>query len=240
MKLSRIACLSGLVALSAWSVAACSDDNPVNPGTEGGTGGDESGGSSSGGKGGATGGSAGKATGGTAGKGAGGGSTGGSAGKGAGGASGSAGDGGGPVPTDGGDPGIKITDPKDLETISKDAEYTMFPKIPIEFELTNFVLMAPASGFTKCPKNHCGHVHINVDLADCNATGVPYNAAAISSPGIIDLGLCKAGVGGAHTITASLHNDDHSDVKIDDAGGVVSDTITITAKVGDAGAGDGG
>jgi len=157
---------------------------------------------------------------------------------------GALGDSGTIVPGDGGDPTIKITDPKDLETISKDAEYTMFPKIPIAFEIANFALMAPGSGAAKCPKGVCGHVHINVDGADCNVANLPYNAAAIMSPGIIDLGLCKAGVAGVHTVTASLHNDDHSDVTVTDGGTVISDTITITAKEGDGGtspdAGDGG
>lgn len=238
MKLRRIACLSGLVALSAWSVAACSDDNPVNPGTEGGTGGDESGGSGSGGKGGATGGSAGKATGGTAGKGAGG-ATGGTAGKGAGGSSGSAGDGGGPVPTDGGDPSIKITEPEDLDTISPGTEYTKLPKLDVAFTVANFTLKAPGSA--NCPTGTCGHVHVNVDGDDCNVnSATPYNNAGAASPIEIDLGLCKAGAPGAHTITASLHNNDHTEVKINDAGAVISDTVTIKVSLGDAGTGDGG
>jgi len=239
MKLKRIACLTGLVALSAWSVAACSSDEPSGN-NDGGTGGDQGeGGPGAGGKGaGGNAGSAGKGSGGTAGKGGNAGSSGKA------GAAGSAGDGGIVIPGDGGDPSIKITDPKDLETISKDAEYSMFPKIPIEFTLSNFVLMAPASGFTKCPKMHCGHVHLVVDGVDCNLPNLPYNAAAISSPGMIDLGICKAGVAGVHTVTAELHNDDHSSVALTDGGTAISDTITITAKVGDGGtspdAGDAG
>jgi hypothetical protein len=230
--------LTGIVALGSWSLAACSSDTAAPTGGDAST---ETGGSqSTGGKGGASGSS------GSAGKGGNAGSSGGaagSAGKGTGGAAGSAGDGGGPVPTDGGDPSIKITDPKDLETISKDAEYTMFPKIPIAFEIANFVLKAP--GAANCPAGACGHVHINVDGADCNVNAMtPYNAAATSSPGLIDLSLCKAGVAGVHTVTASLHNNDHSNVSLTDGGAAISDTITITASVGDGGtspdAGDGG
>jgi len=238
MKLKRIACLTGLVVLSAWSVAACSDDTTTSPGTDGGD--EETGGSAgAGGKGaGGASGSAGKGGasggGGTAGKGG----TSGSAGKG--GTAGSAGD-SGTNPSDGGDPSIKITDPKNLESISKDAEYTMFPKIPVEFTIANFVLKAPGSA--NCPAGACGHVHINVDGNACNDSGGFYNAAAIASPGIIDLGLCTGGVAGAHTVTASLHNNDHSNVALTDGGPAVSDTITITAVVGDGGspdAGDGG
>jgi hypothetical protein len=235
MKLTRIACLTGLVALSAWSVAACSDDTTAGTSPEAG---DETGGSAGdGGKGtGGASGSAGKGSGGTAGKG-----SGGSAGKA--GAAGSAGDGGGPVPMDGGDPSIKITDPKDKETISKDAEYTAFPKIPVTFAVANFVLKAPASA--NCPAGACGHIHINVDGNDCNVNATtPYNAAATTTTGEIDLGLCKAGVAGAHTITASLHNNDHTNVSLTDGGDAISDSITITAVVGDGGtspdAGDGG
>ena len=233
MKLTRIACLTGLVALSAWSVAACSDDTTAGTSPEAG---DETGGSAGdGGKGtGGASGSAGKGSGGTAGKG-----SGGSAGKA--GAAGS-GDGGPPISTDGGDPSIKITDPKDKETISKDAEYTAFPKIPVTFAVANFVLKAPASA--NCPAGACGHIHINVDGNDCNASGAPYNAAATTTTGEIDLGLCKAGVAGAHTITASLHNNDHTNVSLTDGGDAISDSITITAVVGDGGtspdAGDGG
>jgi hypothetical protein len=234
MKLTRIACLTGLVALSAWSVAACSDD--TTPGTSP-EAGDETGGSAGdggNGTGGASG-SAGKGSGGTAGKG-----SGGSAGKA--GAAGS-GDGGPPISTDGGDPSIKITDPKDKETISKDAEYTAFPKIPVTFAVANFVLKAPASA--NCPAGACGHIHINVDGNDCNVNATtPYNAAATTTTGEIDLGLCKAGVAGAHTITASLHNNDHTNVSLTDGGDAISDSITITAVVGDGGtspdAGDGG
>jgi hypothetical protein len=114
----------------------------------------------------------------------------------------------------------------------------MFPKIPIEFVVGNFTLKAPGS--SNCPAGSCGHVHINVDGNDCNATGVPYNAAAIASPGIIDLSLCTGGVAGAHTVTATLHNNDHSNVSLTDGGPAVSDEILISADVGDGGAKDGG
>jgi hypothetical protein len=242
MKLGRNACLAGLVALGAWSLTACSSDNnsSSDAGTDGGGAVTGSGGSGTGGKGGAGG-----ATGGTAGKGG----TGGTAGSA--GSAGSAGkktDGGEPDsgPTiidggfDGGTPSVKITDPDDLETVSKDSEYTAFPKFPVAFKVGNFELAPPGTGKT-CAAGVCGHVHLNIDGIDCNTTGAPYNNAAASSPVIADLGLCKGGVAGAHTLVLSLHNDDHSDVKV--GGVLVSSTITITAKAGDAGvadAGDGG
>jgi len=114
-----------------------------------------------------------------------------------------------------------------MEKIGKNAEYVNFPKIPIAFTVANFALKAPMTPVGQCPLGTCGHVHLNVDLAACNASGVPYNNAGISSPLDIDLGLCpKATLPGAHTVTISLHNTDHSDVK-DAAGHLIHDTITI-------------
>ena len=224
MKLGRSAFLAGLVALGAWSVAACSSDKTTG-GNDGGTGGSDAGP-----------GAGGKGTGGKGGSGGSSGSTGGKAGSAGTGTGGSAGDGGSVVPEagfDGGTPSVKITDPKTGETVSKNAEYTAFPMVPIAFKVGNFALMPPATAITKCPKGTCGHVHINVDGADCNTSGAPYNNAGIASPLNIDLSLCKAGVGGAHTVTISLHNTDHSDVDV--GGKLVSDEILITAVAGDGG-----
>jgi hypothetical protein len=225
MKFGRSACLAGLVALGAWSVAACSSDNTSSNG-DGGT--PDGGGATpgSGGKGSGTGGS----TSGSGGKGSGtGGSTSGTGGKGAGtGGSTTSVDGG----NDGGVPEVKITSPKDLASIELAAD----KKIPIEFTVANFALMAPMTPVAQCPKGSCGHVHINVDLMACDAVGVPYNTAGISSPLDIDLSLCPAAsIPGAHTVTISLHNTDHSDVD-DSSGHLISDTITISVVTGDAGA----
>jgi len=231
MKFGRSACLAGLVALGAWSVAACSSNTSPST-TDGGT---------DSGAGGSTGGSAGK--GGTAGS-AGTAGTAGTAGKGgAGGAAGSAGAAGAAgTPSvdggfDGGAPSVKITSP---------AEGAMFTttKIPVSFEVANFTLMPPGSGFTKCPKGTCGHVHINVDGNDCNvnATTALYNVAGNTSPLDVDLTLCKGGASGAHSIVASLHNDDHTAVVV---GGtdVQSDPVDVKVTLSDGGtpdAGDGG
>ena len=80
-----------------------------------------------------------------------------------------------------------------------------------------------------------------MDGNDCNVNAsTPYNTAGASSPLDIDLALCKAGVAGAHTVTITLHNDDHSNVSLTDGGAAISDEILITAVVGDAGTKDGG
>jgi hypothetical protein len=222
--------LAGIVALGAWSLAACSSDKN-NGGNDGGP--DGGGATSTGGKTG-TGGSGGTSSGGSAGK-----STGGSAGStGGSGTGGESTDSGAPTIIDagfdGGSPSVKITAPKDLETIVKDADHPTFPKISVAFKVGNFELAAPETDVKLCPKGSCGHVHINVDGIDCNiSAAAPYNVAGNSTPLDIDLSLCKAGVAGAHTVVISLHNTDHTDVTV--AGKLVSDTITINTPLGDAG-----
>lgn len=230
MKFGRSACLAGLVALGAWSMAACSSDKNNGNG-DGGTP-DGGGNTSTGGKTG-TGGST--SNGGTAGKtgtGGNGGSTGGKTGTGG---TTTNVDGG----FDGGVPSVKITEPKDKATVGPGSAYPDFPKIPITFVVANFVLKAPMTPTSQCPLGSCGHVHINVDGTACDTAGAPYNNAGISSPLAIDLGLCpKSTLAGAHTVTISLHNTDHSDVK--DAGGhLISDEILIDVAGVDGGV-DGG
>ena len=215
MKFGRSACLAGMIALGAWSVAACSKDT-TGGNTDGGTGGEDGGGS--GGKG--TGGSS------TGGKGgSGGSSTGGKGGSGTGGSS--VVDGG----NDGGLPTLSITSPKDNGDVTSTT-------VPIVMDIKNFALMPPGSGATKCPAGSCGHVHLNVDLNACNASGAPYNAAGASTTIPIDLSLCPAAtIPGAHIVDATLHNNDHSAVKV--GGNTVGMSITINYVAGDAGADSG-
>jgi hypothetical protein len=80
--------------------------------------------------------------------------------------------------------------------------------VPIDFTVTNFTLVAP--GATGCAvTDNCGHVHVNVDGMQCNASGSPYNNAATASPTEADLSLCSM-VAGAHTIVLELRHNDHS------------------------------
>lgn len=214
MKFGRSACLAGMIALGAWSVAACSKDT-TSGNTDGGTGGEDgggsggkgNGGSSSGGKGG-SGGSSGSNTGGK------GGSTGGS------------------TSVDGGDAGVPtltITSPK----TGADVHSTT---VDIVMDITNFTLKAPNS--TDCPAGTCGHIHLNVDGNACNTTGAPYNNAGAATTIPIDLKLCPAAtIPGAHVVDATLHNNDHSEVKV--GGTTVGMSISINYVAGDAGADSG-
>ena len=224
MKFGRSACLAGLVALGAWSVAACSSE--TKSGNDGGTGGSSEDGGG------------GKSTGGTAGKGGAGGSTGGTAGKG-----GSAGKGGttstgGTTNSvdggqDGGVPEVKITtSPVEGQTYST-------TKISVAYVVSNFELKPPGTG-ASCAKDVCGHVHVNVDGNDCNQSAtIPYNNAGNTSPLDIDLTLCKGGVNGTHSVVVSLHNDDHSAVTVNNVA-VESAPVNFKYAAGDAGTGDAG
>jgi hypothetical protein len=236
MKFGRSVCLATVVALSAWSVAACSDDKTSNGGdggVEGGSGG-SGGGGGSGGKAGSSGssGSSGKAGAGGGSSGAGGGSAGT-----AGGPTGDAGIGDG-----GGLPEIKIDSPADGAMVGPGVSYPDYPDVPVQFHVTSFTLKAPASA--NCPPTRCGHVHLIVDDASCNDPATPtlYNAAGFASPMNAGLDYCKKGVGGKHTIILELHNNDHTPIK-DAAGKVVSDSVHINATLEDGGivvVGDGG
>ncbi len=225
MKFGRSACLAGLVALGAWSVAACSSDKNNGNG-DGGTEPDGGGATpSTGGKSGGTGGST--SNGGTAGKT---GTGGGTAGKTGTGGSTTSVDGG----NDGGVPTVKIT------TTPKEGATYNTTKIPVAYEVTNFDLKPPGTG-ASCKTGVCGHVHVNIDGADCNVnnTTQPYNTAGNTSPLTMDLSLCKAGLDGAHSVVVSLHNDDHSPVKVNGVA-VESDPVNFRYAPGDAGAGDAG
>lgn len=222
MKLVRNACFATVVALGAWSMVACSSDknNNNNDGGAGSDGGGTGGSTSStGGKGGST------STGGNAGKGGSGGSTGGGTSTGG----TTSVDGG----NDGGIPTVTITSPTEGEIFT-------LTKIPVKFQVTNFDLKPPGTG-ASCKPGVCGHVHINIDGNDCNvnATTAPYNTAGNTSPLEMDLSLCKAGAQGTHSVVASLHNDDHSPVKVNGTD-VQSDPVDFKVTGGDAGAGDAG
>jgi hypothetical protein len=233
MKSVRGICLVGLTALGGWSIA-CSIDDIGNArdrgGNEQGSGGSPgAGGAGSGG----TAGSAGKAAG-----------TGGNPKQGGGGAgkAGAAGSAGGTEP-DAGEPSIVITAPADLSAVGAGPSAPDFPKVPISFKVGHFELMTAGTPVRTCPLGACGHVHINVDGKDCDdvASGAPYNVQGIASPLDIDLDHCKQGVVGAHTVTASLHNTDHSVVE-NGAGDTIEYSITIAVRSASAegGAPEGG
>jgi hypothetical protein len=135
-------------------------------------------------------------------------------------------------------PSIHITSPKSGDTVSSGTDPD-FPDKNVEFSVTNFKLMPPASGATACPAGTCGHVHLYVhtaggDKTECNDPAQPYNAAGAASPIAAGFDYCKT-IPGSRTILLELHNDDHSPVNGAD-GQVVSDSVSITV----AGGGDAG
>jgi hypothetical protein len=136
---------------------------------------------------------------------------------------------------DGGVPTVTIT-----TTPKEGATYNTL-QIPITYVVTNFELKPPGTG-SSCKPDVCGHVHVNVDGNDCNvnSTTQPYNAAGNTSPLTIDLSLCKGGADGAHSVVVSLHNDDHTPVKVN---GVAVESAPVNFRYvapSDGGAGDGG
>ena len=236
MKLRHSACLATIVALSAWSLAACSSDETKVSDDGGSQEGGGSGGKGNGGSG-AKAGSSGSS--GSAGK-AGGGGTSGSAGSaGSAGKAGSAGTPGVDGGNDGGLPSITITSPADNAAI-KLTTAAGGEDVSVAFTVQNFTLK---DGTANCPKNTCGHVHLLVDGPACNApsgTGkLPYNAFGAASPLTAGLAHCP-NAAGTHTIVVELHNADHTPVLGVD-GKVISDEISILASfAGDGGGGDGG
>ncbi len=92
----------------------------------------------------------------------------------------------------------------------------------VAFMTTNFTLKAPG---TCAGAASCGHVHLLVDGAACNADGAPYNNAGAASPIEADLGLCDTAAG-AHAVKLELHHDDHSPVL--DGTTVVAATVNVT------------
>jgi hypothetical protein len=118
---------------------------------------------------------------------------------------------------------IQITSPLDGAMVMP----SPFHWVPIMFTVADFTLKAPGSCGGAA---NCGHVHVTVDGALCNdltAPG-PYNNDGFVSPIPIKLDKCPM-ISGMHTVTAELHNDNHTFYK-NDAGNQVTSTITITAQ----------
>jgi hypothetical protein len=107
----------------------------------------------------------------------------------------------------GGGPSITITSPQNGSAVMAGTDVAQ--SVPVAFTVQSFTLTAPGT----CPSisDTCGHVHLMVDGALCNAAGMPYNNAGAASPIGANMASCAARVG-AHTISLELHRDDHSPV----------------------------
>jgi hypothetical protein len=133
---------------------------------------------------------------------------------------------GGVAAVDGG-PIVTISAPADGDTVSI-ATSTF---VPVTFAVAGFALQAP--GVCGAVNDVCGHVHVLVDDAACNAPGQNFNNAFPTAGGSLSpamavalLGLCAAAEG-THAIRLELHRDDHSPV----TNGAAA-TVTITAAAG--------
>lgn len=103
-----------------------------------------------------------------------------------------------------GAPSIAITSPTAGAHVTLGTDVNK--SIPITFTTQNFTLAAP--GTPSCGSG-CGHVHILVDGTACNATSANYNAEGSASPISALLAFCPTAAG-AHTVSAELHNSDHT------------------------------
>jgi hypothetical protein len=120
-----------------------------------------------------------------------------------------------------GKPCVAIVAPRRGESVAMGTSQA----IPIDFVTENFVLRAAGTcGATQ----DCGHVHLQVDGAVCNPSGQPFNNSGAKSPLDAKLSTCPAAAG-LHTVSVSLHRDDHSPVK-NGRGAPVASTVRIGAK----------
>jgi len=119
-------------------------------------------------------------------------------------------------------PCIAITSPPAAAAVSLTGDSAQ--SVPITYGVANFLLRPPG---TCAGAVGCGHVHVLVDGAACNAAGQPYNNASSGSPTSALLSLCANPVG-QHTVTLELHNDDHSPV-LDANGNTVQSQVSVVA-----------
>jgi predicted RNA-binding protein YlqC (UPF0109 family) len=120
-----------------------------------------------------------------------------------------------------GNPCIQAGPPLNGATISlSDGGY------PINYFVENFTLRLP--GTCDAGDLGCGHVHLLVDDAGCNAGANPYNNAGASGPILADFDLCAMDAG-THRVTVELHHNDHTPV-LDDAGVTIQSSVSLTAQ----------
>lgn len=100
--------------------------------------------------------------------------------------------------------------------------------VPLKFNLKNFTLKAPGACGSQ---ENCGHVHVHVDDTDGDAPGAPYNNAGASTS--MDahfywLDFNEFPSLGEHTVSITLHNDDHSAVIVNGTSVKAVTTFTTT------------
>jgi hypothetical protein len=126
------------------------------------------------------------------------------------------------LPSDG-TPAIAIDWPKPGAVITPGADPGK--SVPVHYSVQNFILKAPGTcGNTP----NCGHIHLEVDSAACNDTGLPYNNAGTAGPMAAKLALCPQ-VTGPHKLRIALHKDDHSPLMVGDGQVAAEVDVTVCA-----------
>ncbi len=113
-------------------------------------------------------------------------------------------------------PSITVTMPTNAAKVTLGTDVNK--SVPITFTTDNFTLAAV--GTPSCGAG-CGHAHVLIDGAACNASGQTFNAEGSASPVNALFAFCPTATG-MHTITVSLHNNDHTAVA-----GASSASLTI-------------
>lgn len=115
---------------------------------------------------------------------------------------------------------LRINSPDEGATVNIAAP-PQSQSVPVDFE-TNWTLKAKGQcGST----DNCGHIYAYVDSSECNASGLPYNAVAVSSPVEVDFGECATATG-QHTIMIELRTDSDDIVE-----GLLGENMVATVKV---------
>lgn len=96
---------------------------------------------------------------------------------------------------------------------------------PVDYVVQNFTLKAPG---TCGAMAGCGHAHLLIDGAACNAAGAPYNAPGVVGPTALLFGTCATPKAG-HTVTIELHDDAHAAIN-DSQGNVIGASMHLTGK----------
>ena len=103
-------------------------------------------------------------------------------------------------------PSVVLTMPANHSTVTLGTDVNK--SVPISFTTENFTLAAV--GTPSCGTG-CGHVHVLIDNAACNASGQTFNAEGSASPISALFAFCPVATG-MHTVSAELHNNDHTPV----------------------------
>ena len=117
-------------------------------------------------------------------------------------------------------PVVSITSPTNNSAVNLPTD----KQVAVNFT-TNYTVKAPG---TCAGQENCGHVYVLIDGTGCNASSLPYNTLASSSPTTADFSKC-AMAAGQHVVTLELHHDDGTAV-LNLLNNPVTSKVTITTQ----------